>query len=392
MTANPVAARELQERFRTLRSPILISVWILAAGALTFLAYIVAREAAETRLAGSGAGLGSVFAASSMGSFILHAVLLGLLTAVVLIVPGQAAVAIVGERERQTLPLLQSSQLSGFSIVMGKLISSLAFILLLLVVVLPLLVIPVLLGGVSVWEALWGLLMVGLTAVTVGALSIWISARARSMQGAVLGSYVLAALLVFGSLALVVAEVFLAEPEDTGRTRYQGGIARDDGREIYSSWLRPYIALVDASTDTLRFGREVVISPYEPFRQVLALRQGFAMGSLLYDFGGGGGDDGWVTFARAEPAVLAFDSVAVMGMQETRTVRQVDPIRGQVWWRNVVFQLTVTALAILLATRLVKAPRKGLRMRRRGRSRSAAAAEPSVDVEVDVEEVIVDAT
>lgn len=381
MTSNPVAARELQERFRTLRSPILISVWIIAAGILTFLAYAFARDVAENRLAGGGgAGLGSVFAASSMGSFILHAVLLGLLTAVVFVVPGQAAVAIVGERERQTLPLLQSSQLGAASIVMGKLISSLAFILLLLVVVLPLLVIPILLGGVTVWEALGGLLIVGITAVTVGSLSIWISARAKSMQGAVLGSYVISAALVFGTMGLVVAEVLLLEPEDTGRTRYQGGVARDDGRELYSSWLSPYVGLVDASTDILKFGREVVTSPYEPFRQVLVMRQGFELGSWLYDFGGGGG----VGFAVAEPAMMMdFGNVAMV--EAPSFAREVEPLRGPVWWRNIVFQVLLSALAITLATRLVKAPRKRMRLvrRRRGGSEPPAAG---------FEEVTVDAT
>ncbi len=381
MTSNPVAARELQERFRTLRSPILISVWIIAAGILTFLAYAFARDVAENRLAGGGgAGLGSVFAASSMGSFILHALLLGLLTAVVFVVPGQAAVAIVGERERQTLPLLQSSQLGAASIVMGKLISSLAFILLLLVVVLPLLVIPILLGGVTVWEALGGLLIVGITAVTVGSLSIWISARAKSMQGAVLGSYVISAALVFGTMGLVVAEVLLLEPEDTGRTRYQGGVARDDGRELYSSWLSPYVGLVDASTDILKFGREVVTSPYEPFRQVLVMRQGFELGSWLYDFGGGGG----VGFAVAEPAMMMdFGNVAMV--EAPSFAREVEPLRGPVWWRNIVFQVLLSALAITLATRLVKAPRKRMRLvrRRRGGSEPPAAG---------FEEVTVDAT
>ncbi len=244
-----------------------------------------------------------------MGPFILHSLLLGLLTAAVFVVPGQAAVTIVGERERQTLPLLQVSQLSGTRIITGKLASSLAFILLLLVVSLPLLAVPVLLGGVTIAQAVMGMVMVAGTAVTIGAVSMWISARARSMQGAVLGSYVVAAALVFGGFALVAAEVVLLAPDDTGRTRYSQGLPRDDGRELYSSWVNPYLGLVDASSEVLRFGGEIVPSPYQPFRSVLIKRQGFAAADadMLYDpfarFGGG----------VAEGAFLEDRAVAQVG-------------------------------------------------------------------------------
>jgi ABC-type transport system involved in multi-copper enzyme maturation permease subunit len=352
---NPVARRELQERFRTLRSPLLISVWVLALGVLTFLSYLVARSSAETRIDDSGlAGLGSVFAASSMGPYILHAVLLGLLTAAVFVVPGQAAVAIVGERERQTLPLLQVSQLSGTRIVVGKLASSLAFTLLLLVVALPLLVVPVLLGGVTVGQAVMGVVMVAGTAITIGAVSMWISARARSVQGAVLGSYVVAAVLVFGGFALVAAEVVLLAPDDTGRTRYSQGIPRDEGRELYSAWVNPYLGLVDASSEVLRFGAEVVPSPYQPFRSVLIKRQGFAAADadVLYDplaryaDNFGGLIEGDRAFPMAEPAQ----------MLPAPTV--VDPIRGAIWWRVLVFQALVAVLALWRASRLVTVPRQ----------------------------------
>jgi len=367
---NPVAGRELQERFRSLRSPVLLSVWVLAAGALTFLAYLFVRSAAESRLVGVGfGGLGSVFASSSMGAFILHALLLGLLTAVVFVVPGQAAVTIVGERDRQTLQLLQVSQLGARRIVIGKLASALAFILLLLVVVTPLLVIPVLLGGVDVADVVRGVLMVAATAVTIGAISMWISARSKSMQGAVLGSYVMAAVLVFGTLALSGAEILLARPSDPGPTRYERGIPRDEGRELYSTWLNPYLGLVDASSDVLKFGGEVVPSPYQPFRQILVKRQGYAASSAwsLYDaFSGGGG--GFVTegdgFTRVDVGGGFAREIGGMPQQLPTEIRTVDPIRGSVWWRTLVFQALVTLLALWGATRLIRVPRHRLFRRR----------------------------
>jgi|GEM_PF-807369 len=357
---NPVAQRELQERFRTLRSPLLVSVWVLIAGAVTFLAYLYASSAAESRLANIGsAGFGSVFAATSMGSFILHAALLGLLASAVFVVPGQAAVMIVGERERQTLPLLQVSQLSASRIIVGKLVSALSFILLLLVVVTPLLVIPVLIGGVTVGEAVAGVGMVAAASVAIGALSMWISARARSMQGAVLGSYVVAALFVFGTLGLVIAEVLLLAPSELGPTRYVDGVARDQGRELYASWLSPVVGMVDASDDALSFGAEVVASPYRPFRQILIKRQGFAAGSvdILYDpfaaYGGGVSFEG--DLGRGVPIDALGQPLGV-----SSTPREVDPIRGGVWWRTLIFEGALTVLALWRSTRLVQVPRSRL--------------------------------
>jgi ABC-type transport system involved in multi-copper enzyme maturation permease subunit len=359
---NPVARRELQERFRTMRSPMVLSVWVFAIGAVTFLAYLFASARADERLEDFGragiAGFGSVVASSSMGQFILHALLLGLLTAVVFVVPGQAAVTIVGERERQTLELLQVSQMSAWGIVVGKLLSSIAFILLLLVASMPLLVIPVLLGGVTIADVIGGVGMVMAAAVMVGAVSMWTSARAKSTQGAVLGSYVWTVALMLGTLALVVAELLLIAPDEPGGRNIQSGIVRTDGYEVYSAWFNPYLGMIDASTDVLEFGPEIVGSPYGPLRSVLTARQGVAAGvaDAQYDpfdqltVGNAGGFD---DFSRVSVGARQF------------TTRELEPIRGAVWWRTLLFEAVITVLTLLAATRLVRVPRRRMRLLQR---------------------------
>ena len=357
---NPVARRELQERFRTLRSPVLLSVWVLAAGILTFLAYLVAQANATDRLEGIGvAGLSSVFASSSMGRFMLHTLLIGLLGAILFVVPGQAAVAIVGERERQTLPLLQVSQLSAWQIVIGKLASSLAYILLLLVATTPLLVIPVLLGGVTIWNVVAGVLMIATAAVMIGSVSMWVSARARSVQGAVLGSYMWTVVLVFGTLALLVGEVYLLDPDDFGPTRFENGVPRNDGRELYSAHLNPFTGLVDASMNPIDFRQEIVQSPYTPFRTVLVKRQGFAASSISsftdsFGFASVGGDFGFI-----EEEII-FDRRGQLNLVN-QTPRVADPIRPPLWPTTLAFELGLSVVALLAAARLVKVPRSRYR-------------------------------
>ena len=361
MTMNPVLRRELQERFRTLRSPILLSVWVLAAGVLTFLAYIVAQNAAQDRFTSFGfAGLGTLFASASMGRFILHVLLIGLLTAVVFVVPGQAAVAIVGEKERQTLQLLQVSQLSAWRIVWGKLSAALAYVILLLVATTPLMVIPILLGGVDLMDLVGGVALVLTASIMIGSVSIWVSARARSVQGAVLGSYMWTVALVFGTLALLIAEFFLVDI-DPGLTRYQSGYARDDGRELYSAVINPYVGLVDASSDVLAFQGELVPSPYIPFRAVLVKRQGFAASAASGDlFGGFGFND--VVFTDFE---RGFGDFPAPGIPQTQQVARPDNIRPPAWPGTVAFELSVSALALYGTTRLVRAPATRRRVYRR---------------------------
>lgn len=355
---NPVAIRELEERFRTVRSPILLSIWVLVAGALTFLAYLLARSAADAALSDVGfAGIGSVLASNSMGVFIFEMVMVLLMTGVVFVVPGQAAVTIVGERERQTLQLLQVSQLSPDRIVTGKLLSSLSYIVLLVVATTPLLVIPVLLGGVTIGQVFGALGMLIAAAVMIGAVSMWVSARAKSVQGAVLGSYLWAAMLVFGTLALLAGEFLLFAPDDTGRARFDGGRARDNGRELYAAWINPYLGMIDASSDTLTIREELLFSPYVPFEGVLLKRQGYSYGTA-FDLAGSFSIDSDTTFTSGN-----FNST-VFNQQQTFRTRTVDPIRTALWWRVLAFEAIVTAVALFAAGRQIKVPRRRVRLRR----------------------------
>ncbi len=356
---NPVARRELQERFRTIRSPLILSVWVLAAGIVTFLAFVVASNSANNQLTSlGGSGLGSVAAASSIGRFVLHSLLLGMIVAILFVVPGQAAVAVVGERERQTLQLLQVSQMNSWRIILGKLWSALAYISLLLIATTPLMVIPVLLGGVTIGNVLAGLGMVAVTAVMVGAVSLWVSARARSMQGAVLGAYVWTVVLVIGAMGLLVAEFFLLEPDDLGSTRIVSGMQRDEGRELYSTWINPVIGMVDASANAVDFRTQVVSSPYQVFQAPLVKRQGFRPGDLNRLT--------ISSFSEFEVFDPRFGGPIRPGGINVNASGAVAPtIRGPIWPRALAFQGFVTMAALWAAQHIIRAPRPARRRLRR---------------------------
>ena len=210
-----------------------------------------------------------------------------------------------------------------------------------------------------------GVGMVIAAAVLIGALSMWASARAKSAQGAVLGSYVLTVALAFGSLALVVAETLLIVPDEPPGRSIQSGIVRTDGYEVYISCVNPYLGMIDASTNVLEFGPEIVTSPYGPLRSILTERQGIdsAVAEAQYNpFPGltvsSGGRD--------------FDQFGqVSGASTIRATRTLEPIRSGVWWRTLIFEAIATVLALFAAARLVRVPR---RRSRRAQRRLAHAA------------------
>jgi hypothetical protein len=204
---NPVLRRELLERFRTRRSPWFLFFWTIGIGLLGYVSYLVSQQVSTSIL-------GRLLATEYMGRFLFQAMALLMMTTVILVIPGVTALSIVSERERQTLPLLQVTQLSPLQLVLGKLSSSMSYFLLLLVAVAPVVAIPLLFGGMSFGDVFAALAMMLATAVMLGSASIAISSRAKSSRGAVAGSYAFAFVIGFITFALVLAELLLLRPSN----------------------------------------------------------------------------------------------------------------------------------------------------------------------------------
>ncbi len=131
---------------------------------------------------------------------VMAAVQMGL---VLLAVPAIAAGSISGERERQTLDLLLVTKMSPFSIVLGKLMSSLVYVAFLIVATLPIFGITFYFGGISL-KYIFGLLgLVFLTACMVGAVSIFFSCFMKKTISAIVLMYLVIGLLCFGTLLIL---------------------------------------------------------------------------------------------------------------------------------------------------------------------------------------------
>jgi ABC-2 type transport system permease protein len=172
--ANPILIKELRSRMRGARAFVLMSVYLVVLSGVTLLLY--------SALASS---VGSdINAGRQIGKSLFLTIAAVALIEVCLITPALTSGAIAGERDRQTYDLLISSLLSPWQIVWGKLASALAFALLLILAVVPLMSLAFLFGGVSLAELLIALIGLIVTAVTYATLGLTWSAVIRGSGGA----------------------------------------------------------------------------------------------------------------------------------------------------------------------------------------------------------------
>lgn len=329
---NPVLSREILERFRGRRAALLIFLWTLGIGLVGYVVYLVGQQVASGFF-----GMGRLITTGFVGRFLFQGMVLLMVTAVVMVVPGVTALTIVGERERQTLGLLQVTQLTPLQLVIGKLSSSLSYFLLLVVAVAPIIALPLLFGGMTLGDIFAGLGMLLLTATMVGSVSLMISARARSSRGAVAGSYAFSFVIAFFSIAMILAELLVFRGPGNE-------IVPPRGREIYSSWINPYIATIDAVASPLSLRNDGQLTPFTPAEFLLYARQG--VGNTLGGVAFGGG----VEFAP-RGGFVPFDGGGIVPPPQEVRLR-----RGPVWIRTVVLYVVVAGLAVLRAARIVTAP------------------------------------
>lgn len=358
MNLNPVTMREIRERFRRKRAVTFLTLWIVLVTGLGYLIYLLAR--AWSGNAGFFGGISPLLISSSLGRIMFELVSLLLLSAMLLVVPGIASLSIIGERERLTLPLLQVSQLKPGQIVLGKLASSLAYQLLLLISVAPIMLVPILFGGVSVLDVVTAVAVIGVTSILIGSISVWVSARAKSTRGAVAGAYLWTFAIAAVTALALIGEVYFFAPSrnDTwGPT----------GRELYTAWLNPYIALASAVDEPLVDTNQFVVlsTPFDSIDTLLSRRQ---WGSRVFnEFGRG----------FAEPGVF-FDGPGFLGGVPVEpgfpANAQGDPNRGPLWVRSLIVATVISALVLWRAGRHLAVPRSSTRRRLLRRKEPADAA------------------
>ena len=122
------------------------------------------------------------------------------IAAIMLSTPALCAGSISGERERQTLDLLLVTDLTPLEIVMGKLMASLAMVLLMTLTSLPIYAICLYFGTLSVLDVLGMMVFFLVSACAVGSVSIYFSCKIQKTVISILCVYLLIGLACLGTL------------------------------------------------------------------------------------------------------------------------------------------------------------------------------------------------
>ena len=166
---NPLIVKDGVSRMRSWRAPVILTVYLGLLGAFGYIFFVMATVLAPSERTGSAQVGASVFTSLA---FIQ-------LSLVSLFAPALAAGAISGERERQTFDVLLVSRMTALGIVWGKLVASVAFMLLLILSALPLFAAVFLFGGIDFEQFLVTQLLTVSTAVSIGSVSLFLSAVFR---------------------------------------------------------------------------------------------------------------------------------------------------------------------------------------------------------------------
>ena len=168
---NPIVAKEYRSRMRTWRSPVAMTVYILLLGGLGWA--IFSSMSSSARSGFNGGQAANYGQALFLFLVIFQMVLLAFIT------PALTAGAISSERERQTIDLLFVTKLPSFSILWGKLLASMSFVLLLLLLSVPIFSLVFLFGGIELDQVVAAFIVTAVGALTLGVIGIACSTAFR---------------------------------------------------------------------------------------------------------------------------------------------------------------------------------------------------------------------
>ena len=186
---NPVLIRELLVNLRSHKAFVLQFCYVVFLGAVVYFRWPGGDDANRQVGAGLARRLFDLF---FLGQFFL----------VALVAPSFAAGSISGEKERKTYEMLLASPLKPMSILIGKLLSSLTYLVILIISSLPLMILCFLLGGILLSEIARAYLVLILAAGTFGLISVACSSFFRRTSSALVVSYLIILPLSFVCVSL----------------------------------------------------------------------------------------------------------------------------------------------------------------------------------------------
>jgi ABC-type transport system involved in multi-copper enzyme maturation permease subunit len=380
VTAGVVAigVKELRGRMRGRRAFVILTIYLALLAIFALMVERIIEAGYSTGFGGS-----SAFASAAIGQGIFAATLMLMTLQVAFLAPSSTAGAISLEREKQTLDLLVTTPISAFAIVIGKLLSALIYVFLLIAASIPLMAAVFVFGGVGPEDVIKGYVVLVVTAIGLGSFGILCSSLVKRTTAST-------AITIFGVLAITIGTVFILgfwqamSGFDNNGNRKPGPLGIRSPAPL--AWVNPFIAEADVLCGTeSSFGggwcgivtglvptNQGVIFTNDPGVGVPAMPVPMPVGVPEKGFAPGGGavmvmngvavDDSGAPIVRGAPGDVAVDPNQPFGVQ-----------RDGLWTRSVATWLVLSAIFILLSVQAVS-PTRRWRPRRPRRAPKVAAS------------------
>ncbi len=238
---NPVVLRDLRARMRGRRAYWHIAFYLFLLGTLAIAGY-----SSSMGDAGQGNQSDTVDIQGRLQGF-YYFIFMSIAALVCLMAPAITAVAITSERQRLTLDLLVSTPMTAGKMLVGKLISSFAFLALLLALSLPASALCVIVGGATFADVLRIYAVLAVDGMVLAAVGLCFSCIARTNTAAIVSTY-------------VVCTALLIATYSAGGIDLAGAAARGGPSSAIAA-LNPFFAVMQGSRDFTLGG---TISPAAP--------------------------------------------------------------------------------------------------------------------------------
>jgi ABC-type transport system involved in multi-copper enzyme maturation permease subunit len=351
-----IIVKELRGRMRGRRAFIIITLHVLL---LALFAWMFMRLNEEAISSLSSYGGQATYASASIGRGIFIGLLLLQTLMVAVLAPAATAGAISSEREHQTLDLLAVTPISSLAIVLGKLLSALAWVFVLILASIPVTALVFVFGGVAPDDMLRGYIVLFATVIGLGSVGIFFSTLTRRTGASTGLTFVTTLALVIGSLFVWV---FLSNTSDISAT----GLRKQPPEALL--YLNPFVAQADVAcgTEDGGFGgacgfmsgilgaTEQIVPPDFPNRGVPMPMPGVAPG-FGNDLPAGG---------FKNPDVVNIEGGQVLGRggavgsDDVAAAAVADPWRDRFWPKSVMAFLFLAAVMTLASVQFVTPTRR----------------------------------
>lgn len=233
-----IIVKELRGRMRGRRAFIILTLFVLLLAGYAWMS----QQIHQAAVAGfSSYGGQATYASATVGRGIFADLLMLQTLMIAVLAPAATAGSISSEREHQTLELLAVTPISSLAIVIGKLLSALAWVFILVLASVPVTALVFVFGGVAPDDVVKGYLVLVAAVIGLGSIGMFFSALTRRTGAATGLTFVMTIGLVLGSLYLFD---FLSQTAKIG----PNGLRETPPAAIV--YLNPFVAQADIACGT----------------------------------------------------------------------------------------------------------------------------------------------